>query len=285
MLNLDVKVLWLSKCAYLPANGVDIHSHPFFHCLYIADGAAEMTIGEKLYSAAEDEFYLIAPGVRHRFTADTEKGLKTIEVKFTASEMLSAYLTGLGEQMRICDGKIRRLAENLIGEGMSKAAYRNDIVNLRFTEILMHLLRASDEREDAVQGVDDPIPEYAREAGGPNGADLKKALVFMEKNLDQPVDLDTLAKVSGMSRFQFNRAFKSAYGITPIRYLGDLRFAKAKELMRYSDKNVTQIAYSVGFNDVHYFSRFFKQRENVAPNEYLKKARGSLYIYLDEKDM
>ena len=282
MLNLDVKVLWLSKCTYLPANGADIHSHPFFHCLYIVDGAAKMTVGEKVYLAAEDEFYLIAPGVGHGFIADTEKGLKTIEVKFTASEMLCGHLKTLAEQIRLPDGKIRRLAENLIGEGMSKAAYRNDIVNLRFCEILMHLLRTSEEKEDAGYGVDDPIPEYARESGS-NSAELKKALTFMEKNLDQPVDLDTLAKVSGMSRFQFNRSFKSAYGITPIRYLGDLRFAKAKELMRYSDKNVTQIAYSVGFNDVHYFSRFFKQRENVAPNEYLKKARGSLYIYLDEK--
>jgi len=284
MLNLDVKVLWLSKCTYLPANGVDIHSHPFFHYLYIADGSAEMKIGEKTFAAAADEFYLIQPGVGHGFTADREKGLKTIEVKFTASEMLCGRLAGLGEQMRLPDGKIRRLAENLIGEGMSKAAYRNDIVNLRFSEILLHLLRAASEQEETVRGADDPIPEFARDAGGPNGADLRKALIFMEKNLDQPVDLDTLAKIGGMSRFQFNRAFKSAYGITPIRYLGDLRFAKAKELMRYSDKNVTQIAYSVGFNDVHYFSRFFKQRESVSPNEYLKKARGSLYIYLDEKE-
>ena len=284
MLNLDVKVLWLSKCTYLPANGVDIHSHPFFHCLYIADGAAAMTVGEKVYAAAEDEFYLIAPGVGHGFTADTEKGLKTIEIKFTASEMLSVHLAGLGEPTKLPDGKIRRLAENLIGEGMSKAAYRNDIVNLRFTEILMQLLRASQEKQETAYASDDPIPEYAREVGGSNSAELKKTLTFMEKNLDQPVDLDTLANMSGMSRFQFNRAFKNAYGITPIRYLGDLRFAKAKELMRYSDKNVTQIAYSVGFNDVHYFSRFFKQREKVAPNEYLKKARGSLYIYLDEKE-
>ena len=283
MLKLDVKVLWLSKCTYLPANGADIHSHPFFHYLYVVDGAALVTVGDNVFMAAEDEFYLIPPGVGHGFTADKAKGLKTIEIKFTAGGELGERLIGLGEQMRLFDGKIRHLAENEISQGKNKAAYWNDIVNLRFSEILMHLLRAS-EQNAPVRDAHELIPEYVREMRGVNKSGLEQTLLYMEKNLDRPVNLDALAKVSGMGRFQFNRAFKSAYGVTPIQYLGDLRFAKAKELMRYSDKNVTQIAYSVGFNDVHYFSRFFKQREKVSPNEYLKKARGSLYIYLDEKD-
>ncbi len=283
MLNLDVKVFWLSKCTYLPANGAEIHSHPFFHYLYIIDGAAQVTVGEKVFSASEEEFYLISPGVKHGFVADQMKGLKTIEIKFTACGELGEQLTGLGEQMRLSDGKVRHLAENVISEGMNKAVYWNDIVNLRFSEILMHLLRAA-EQNAPVRDAHDLIPEYVREIHGANKSGLEQTLIHMEKNLERPLSLDTLAKVGGMGRFQYNRAFKSAYGVTPIQYLGDLRFAKAKELMRYSDKNVTQIAYSVGFNDVHYFSRFFKQREKVSPNEYLKKARGSLYIYLDEKE-
>ena len=283
MLNLDIKVLWLSKCTYLPANGVDVHSHPFFHYLYIVDGTAQMTVGENAFSASEDEFYLIPPGVGHGFTADKIKGLKTIEIKFTASGEMEKHLTDLKQRIRLPDGKVRHLAENLISEGMNKAAYWNDIVNLRFSEILMHLLRI-DEQNSPVRDAHDLIPEYVHEMHGSEKSNLGLTLSYMEKNLDQVINLDMLAKVGGMGRFQFNRAFKSAYGVTPIQYLGDLRFAKAKELMRYSDKNVTQIAYSVGFNDVHYFSRFFKQRENVSPNEYLKKARGSFYIYLDEKE-
>ena len=48
------------------------------------------------------------------------------------------------------------------------------------------------------------------------------------------------------------------YGTTPIRYINRIRLRKAKELLVNTDTSVSEIADLVGFQSIHYFSRFFQ---------------------------
>jgi len=71
-----------------------------------------------------------------------------------------------------------------------------------------------------------------------------------------------------------------------MQYFIMLRISKAKELLLFSDMNITQIAGSVGFNNARYFSQVFKQKELMTPAEYAKKYKPNLYFYLkDRKDI
>lgn len=286
MLDLAVSVLWLSRSTYLPGCTVEDHDHPFYHCLYVMNGSAAVNIGDETHTMQENELYLFLRSMRHGFTVDAAKGMKTVEVKFTASESLAVLLERLKSPVRTSDITIRHTAENLISEGTAKGAYYTDIIHLKLLEILLYSLRMNTGEQSSqprsAQAVSHGI---LMEIPCPDQSGLPEALSYMRENLSRQLPLETLARVSGMGKSHFIRQFRSTYGMTPLQYLTALRMDRAKELMRYSDQNITQIANSTGFEDVHYFSRLFKKREHISPIEYVKKVRGSLYIFLNDEQL
>ncbi|MBE7025236.1 MAG: helix-turn-helix domain-containing protein [Ruminococcaceae bacterium] len=61
---------------------------------------------------------------------------------------------------------------------------------------------------------------------------------------------------------------KADTGMTLSEYLNDIRLKEAKNLLLNSNRNVTEIAYKVGFSDEKYFMKLFKRKENVTPTQY-----------------
>ncbi len=100
---------------------------------------------------------------------------------------------------------------------------------------------------------------------------LGKALSHLEKHFMEEIQIENLAKISGMSRRSFFRAFSEVTGQTPLAYLLRLRIIKAVEMLETTDKNITETAFDCGFQDSNYFSRQFKKIMGVPPSEFQKK--------------
>ena len=77
-----------------------------------------------------------------------------------------------------------------------------------------------------------------------------------------------LADHVGMNRSSFCTFFKKATGQTYITYLNKLRVDRACYLLRQGSFNITEVCYMVGFNDVPYFNRCFKNNRGMSPKEY-----------------
>ena len=97
---------------------------------------------------------------------------------------------------------------------------------------------------------------------------MKNVLTYIRNNYGEPITLDELAAVAGMSPRYFCRAFAALTGRTPIAYLNYYRIECACERLTLTDKSVTEIAFSCGFNDMSYFSRVFKQLKGTTPTAY-----------------
>jgi len=95
--------------------------------------------------------------------------------------------------------------------------------------------------------------------------------------LNQKISVEDLAKASSLTIETFRKRFQSEVGQPPLRYLLHYRIAKAKEmLVNNKELTIKQIAFETGFTDPYYFSKLFKQYENVSPLAFRKK------IYHDE---
>ena len=79
-----------------------------------------------------------------------------------------------------------------------------------------------------------------------------------------------------LSKSTFKHIFKEVTGRPPIRYLIDLRITRAKQLIREENLNMTQIAASLGFHSVHYFSRYFKKATGLSPTQYANTVKANL---------
>lgn len=83
--------------------------------------------------------------------------------------------------------------------------------------------------------------------------------------------LDELVKPLWCTKSHAIREFKAAFGITPYEYLLTRRFLAAKAMLKSTAMPISEIAESLSFYDVHYFSDCFKKRFGLTPTEYRKR--------------
>lgn len=85
------------------------------------------------------------------------------------------------------------------------------------------------------------------------------------------LDLDELSYRMAISERQLHRKIISLVYLTPNKYIRVLRLHKAKQIIdNYIDRSISQIAYTVGYNDVHYFSKLFTDQYSISPKELLR---------------
>ncbi|HBI01204.1 response regulator, partial [uncultured Flavobacterium sp.] len=75
----------------------------------------------------------------------------------------------------------------------------------------------------------------------------------------------------GISRMQLHRKLKSLFGVSATEFIRNERLKNAAELLKKGNGNISEIAYSVGFNEISYFSRCFKDHFGCTPTEYAEK--------------
>lgn len=102
---------------------------------------------------------------------------------------------------------------------------------------------------------------------------LKDIRDYIAKNHHQPLTIEHLAIISGLSSSYFGEAFKRAFGLSATDYLTELRIGHAKQLLRDTDLLLREIAREVGYSDEFYFSRKFKKEVGVSPSAFSKLAR------------
>jgi AraC-like DNA-binding protein len=84
----------------------------------------------------------------------------------------------------------------------------------------------------------------------------------------EPLTVADLAAAAGLSRAHFTREFRRAFGETPHQYLLTRRLERAAALLRNTDREVTEICFSVGLASVGSFTTSFRRVYGVSPRAY-----------------
>jgi len=91
---------------------------------------------------------------------------------------------------------------------------------------------------------------------------------WLDAHFPEPVTLQTLAALSGLTERSLIRRFKAATGDTPTGYLQVLRIESARQYLEQSRLSVDAITQRVGYEDVSSFSRLFRKHTGLAPGAY-----------------
>ena len=100
--------------------------------------------------------------------------------------------------------------------------------------------------------------------------DLDTIKQFIDNNYLSGISLEQLSAQFFINKFYLTRAFKERYGTTINNYILEKRITRSKELLRFSDDSIEDIAIACGIKDPNYFSRVFKKIEGITPKEYRK---------------
>jgi transcriptional regulator GlxA family with amidase domain len=97
---------------------------------------------------------------------------------------------------------------------------------------------------------------------------MLRARDVMDRAFAQPLDVPALARVAHVSPVHFSRQFRATFAETPHRYLQRRRVERAMELLRETDRSVTDICFDVGCNSLGTFSRTFREIVGESPSAY-----------------
>ncbi len=103
---------------------------------------------------------------------------------------------------------------------------------------------------------------------------IQTAIQFIRENFSQPLSVDQLADQVAMSPSHFAHSFREISGVSPMRYLRDIRLDEARILMLGGGLRAGEAAAKVGFESAAHFAREFKNRFEATPTEYLRRVLG-----------
>lgn len=118
------------------------------------------------------------------------------------------------------------------------------------------------------------IKEYELEYVGKKSNDrLKPAINYIQNNFNKEIiSMTCLAELCGMSEVAFRKIFTNSMGITPLKYINNLKISTAKELLLSKSCTISKVAEFSGFHCDSYFSREFKKHTGMSPIEYKNSA-------------
>lgn len=98
--------------------------------------------------------------------------------------------------------------------------------------------------------------------------DIKK---YLDEHFTEKIVLDELSRKFFINKYYLTKIFKETYGITINSYIMLQRITKSKQLLRFTNKTIDEIAVTIGIHNANYFSRIFHKIEGISPSEYRKQ--------------
>lgn len=100
---------------------------------------------------------------------------------------------------------------------------------------------------------------------------LRRARDHADRNFAEPLDLQSLAAIAGISKYHFQRLFAATYGRSPAAYLSERRIERAQDLLRATNLTVTEVCHAVGFSSLGSFSSRFRELVGETPSAFQRR--------------
>jgi transcriptional regulator GlxA family with amidase domain len=152
---------------------------------------------------------------------------------------------------------------------------------MSYWNLLLHLLEKYADRETAILASKYFAIDIDRESqtafamfqGQKNHTDeaIKQAQEYIEKNVQERINVEELADLVAVGRRSFERRFKAATNNTILEYIQRIKIEAAKHSFESSLKNITEVMFDVGYSDTKAFRSIFKKITGLTPVEYRNK--------------
>ncbi|WP_110955480.1 AraC family transcriptional regulator [Anaerosinus massiliensis] len=253
---------------------IERHTHTFFHYIYGLSGTAKVVIDQTECIATAKSLIMIPPETPHEIYGIDE--FLSFDIKFQCCEELSEKLKSIqGPFKHKVNDYIDFQIKEMFHEGIQSQSFYQDIINAKMTEVLLYILRASQETQEAITPTE-YITTSIRYKNYPQIQTIMPAINYINEHINEPLRIKELAKLCNYTENYFSTYFKNCMGIAPIKYIHAKKIAMAKSLLISTDLKITQISEKLGFENIHYFSRIFKQIIGITPKAYLDRTKMKL---------
>lgn len=248
--------------AHIVRHSFEPHTHDAYGLGAIASGAERFRYRGSDHLAAAGSVVLMSPDELHTGRAETEAGWG-YRMLYLDAELLQAVT---GDAAWHFDTAVLNDAALAAQVSQRLGALWQSADDLAFDSGLLELLALLRPR----------VRPAARSVGVRSAhaqPRFSAVIDYLQAHLAEPLRLEQLAAVAGLSPFHFQRSFKAAHGATPHQMLMALRLLQAKQRLARGDRPA-DVAAAVGLADQAHLTRAFLQRYGVTPARYARQVVG-----------
>jgi len=253
---------------------VSLHDHQFFELVYIKNGFAMHTVGEKNMILTAGDLFLITPGQVHAYFGALNTRLYNC-LFFPEQLGILDEISNLPGFRFLKDEKsddkwqklsldinerqsVLHYLDKMLWEAENKPIGWNIKIEALLSELLVCCSRIYASR-DSLRS-ENPYVHY-----------VYRALEYIEKNFSGDFQIKDVAENIGISSDYLAKLFRQVIGISPIEYMKTYRISVAMERLKNPNESISSISSELGFRDISHFSRQFKQVTGKSPTSFKKE--------------
>ncbi len=268
---------------------IEVHSHNYVEIAFVEDGSGVQQIGDEARPCVKGDLFLINSEIKHGFQPD-EGTFLTIRNCIFLPDFFDCSLIGNKSFQTLSNGflfrpflidnrnqfveihviddkfdKIRSLYEEIHSEYEAAQSGYLELIRAYMIELLIFILRNL-ESVSIEKG-------YSDETSKINLMITKKVLSYIYEHFSDDVTIDELSMLAFLSHAQFCRVFKKSTSYTVKEFMQKIRIEVACKLLNNRELTIANIANSVGYQDIKYFSKVFRKIIGKTPSSFREEIR------------
>ncbi len=257
-------------------------SHDFWELVFVDKGTMLTSVDGQMYELRENDMFFYKPGVEHQVFGDGDHPFNVVVISFVSNSKAMRFFEGL--KARIGDAEYDILAKIIVqfrrsffmpnleveDSRIMRRKHGNvgsdQLLKNHIEELLLTVMQSGNTRSVCTN-----IKSKPRESTLAGAAITKEIRGYMLQNIHRKITIDELCQEFNFGKTYLSSTFKAETGHTIIDFFNYLKCEYAKELIREGELSLTQIAETLGFSSLYYFSRLFKQVMEISPMQYKNK--------------
>lgn len=244
------------------------HTHDIWQVELCSRGEAEIIVGSSHFKLSAGDIAIISPGVEHLFQYPAGKRFGCWSFKCSAAEKVSPRITVASDEKY----RQERLALIRAVEEMCRGFFPEELIVSNRSFIVSEAFEFVPLLETLLTGI---VQRWFFGNGEEEHANdlLQRISKYVYSKGGAAVSIRDLARDLHSSAGYLRVLVRKLCGMSPKEFVDRERVKIAEKLLLYSDMRVSELAHFMGFEDVKYFSRFFKKYTNRNPSDLIRSKK------------
>ena len=237
-----------------------LHRHDFFFLLTLSQANGQHTVDFVSYPVTDNTVFFLRPGQVHQL--DLAQGSRGYLMEFNAEYVLSRdknllRQTSANNYYSVSPDRmttVLAILKTVLEEHLQKTDFSQEVIHANLELFFIELIRSRNQNNES------PI-----EHNGYANRKFDELMELVESNVAHHLSVSEYAAKLNVSTYQLNEVTRNAVGKTCSAVINDYLLLEIKRYLLSTSDPISHIAHHLGYEDVSYFSRFFKKNTNFSP--------------------
>lgn len=241
------------------------HYHNSYEIYYLCDGTRKILVQDRIYEAAPGDVVMFRPNIFHRSMSTGPHTRYNVEF---SPDFPAKYFTDTAarQMLRCFDSEFIRLSVSersefeRMFERMQLEYENGGMFYITLAGILNLLCTVAEKNVCGRHVIGEDTSKTTKK--------LRPIISYINSNYADIATIEEVARACYLNKSYMCRLFKREMGITVVEYLNNIKIQQACELLRNTEKSMTDIAMACGFSGASYFGQQFKRSMGRTPSEF-----------------